>query len=330
MKLKRQNRKLSKFLLWLFIVLSPLSLPAAELIDDAGALEREGETEEARSLYIKWLSLPDSAASDRFGRILIHALRMPAPLNEDLDLIERHLDRLGPGSDRDQVLETAVIIAELAGRSELKEKYLKLLSPTSASSRDSAVVRLKKLPGTKYGILDSLKSTDSSIDLVSEIEAVHREYPDFLFQADWLFEVQKLLSDRGYGSEAAVYRNRLKSSFPYSIEASLLKGEVSLLQGPEAYLGGDFSDTEVIAVNGSQDTVDEGASEPVPLTLYQAGAFSSPVNADLLKNKLQAAGLSASVRREGSAYKVVVESRDDQRTLDILESMDIKGFRIAP
>ena len=326
---KRKNRKLFSLLLWLLCISFPLS--ADDLVEDAGVLEREGKSEEARALYIKWLSRPESAVSERFGRILVHTLRMPAPLEEDLDLIERHLDRLGPGGDRDQVLETAVILTELSGHHSLKKKYLDLLSPDRASSRDSAVLRLKKLPDTKYGILEHLESVPPTA-LPGEIDKIHNRYPDFMFQADWLYALQRLLSQRGYPEKAEDYALRLRESFPYSIEVSLLDGEVILLSGPEAYLDGSAAETQDNTEDWSGD--DEGSggdtgSAPGESLFYQAGAFRSSENAESLEKSLEQAGLNASIRRDGSTYRVIVESRDDA-ALDILESMDISAFRIAP
>lgn len=326
---KRVNQNFFKFLSFLLFLLICTSAEAADLLDSAVRLEREGKNEEARSMYIQWLSESGSSESERFGRILIHTLRIPGTLDEDLNLIKKHLHKVSLEPDRKDVLKTALILSELSGNQKLTQYYLSALttpnstsnsSSTASDQEDLTIVRFTRSSDIKYKYIEALKENAGSPKLLLWIDRAHQQYPFLITEADWLYQLYKVLSEEGYSSQAEIFKTRLVKDFPESVETSLLNNYISPLLGPEELFSGiEESDDIEIAVL------------PVPaltITLYQVGAFQDNHNAQGLRAELAEAGLETLVTKDGTAYKVVVESHNDDLTLEILKEKGIEAFRI--
>jgi hypothetical protein len=326
---KRVNRNFFKFLAFLLFLLICTTAGAADLLDRAASLEREGKSEDARLLYIQWLSKSGSSESVQFGRILIHALRIPAPLEEDLKLIKKHLHRVTSEPDKKDILKTALILSELSGNQELTQHYLSALSAlesggstssTAISRDDLTIARLTLSSDIKYEYMGALIDNAESPKLLMWIDRAHQQHPALITEADWLYQLYRVLNKEGYSSQAEIFKKRILKDFPSSVEASILNHQVSTLSGPEELFAGaeNYDDIEVNPL-------------PVPTveyTLYQAGAFQGNDNAHKLKAELEEAGLVALVRKDGAVYKVIVESRNDDLTLKILKEKGIQTFRI--
>ncbi|MBF9015090.1 MULTISPECIES: SPOR domain-containing protein [unclassified Oceanispirochaeta] len=333
---KRVNRNFFKFLTFLLFLQLCTAAGASDLLDRAGSLEREGKSEEARVLYIQWLSKSGSSESDSFGRILIHTLRMPAPLKEDLNLIKKNLYRVNSVQDKKDIIRTALILCELSGNHELTQQYLSALSALYEDAgvspgRDVTISRLTMSSDIKYEYMAALEENAESPRLLMWIDRAHNQHPFLITEADWLFQLQKVLNKAGYSSQAEIFKKRILKDFPDSIEASLLNKQIFPLAGPEELFSG-AEDSEVIqdnisAADPSTDPLPDSSSE---YTLYQAGAFQKYENASRLKIELEEAGLVSHVKKEDSAYKVIVESRNDDLTIKILNEKGIQAFRIYP
>lgn len=302
---------------------------ASDLLERASSLEREGKSEDARLLYIQWLSVSDSSESEQFGRILIHTLRMPAPLSEDLSLIKKHLYRVNSEPDKKDILKTAIILSELSGNQELTQYYLSEFSEletggsagSSANSRaDLTIARLTLLSDSKYEYMGALIENAESPKLLMWIDRVHQQNPSLITEVDWLYQLYKVLSKEGYSSQAEIFKTRILKDFPGSVEASILNHQVSILSGPEDLFEGAESHDDI-----------EVNPLPVPtveLTYYQAGAFQNYDNALQLKTELEELGLVVLVRKDGAVLKVIVESSNDDFTTKVLNEKGIQSFKI--
>lgn len=333
---KRVNRNFFKFLTFLLFLQLCTAAGASDLLDRAGSLEREGKSEDARVLYIQWLSKSDSSESDRFGRILIHTLRMPAPLEEDLNLIKSNLYRVNSVQDKKDIIRTALILCELSGKYDLTQQYLTALSALYedtgiSADGDVTIARLTMSSDIKYEYMAALEENAESPRLLMWIDRAHNQHPSLITEADWLFQLQKVLNEAGYSSQAEIFKKRILKDFPDSIEASLLNKQISPLTGPEELFSGaeesEVIEADLSAGNTSTDPLPDLSSE---YTLFQAGAFQGSENASRLKTELEEAGLVSHVNKDGSAYKVIVESRNDDFTLNVFKEMGIQAFRIHP
>lgn len=325
---KQPRRKFSSILL--LLLLHSFSLHAADLLNSAALLEREGKSDEARDLYIQWLSSDDSSRSGRFGRILIHTLRMPGSLEEDLRLINTHLHRISSEQDRKDILETALILSELSGQEDLVSRYLPALEALGGEHwvPDITVARMTLGSHTKYEYMGALKENAGSPRLLQWIDRVHKQQPALIREPDWLYLLQDILLGAGYASQADIFRKRLLSDFPDSIEASILEQRVSLLPDPDDLIGGE-GDPQRDTSPETDSFPAEEAPAPDSVT-YQAGSFRAYENAVGLSRELQSAGLKARVIGEEQSFKVLVDTLEDSAALDVLRAMGIEAFRIHP
>ncbi|MDC7232486.1 MAG: SPOR domain-containing protein [Spirochaetales bacterium] len=319
---KKRNLKLSDSLPFILLfLLITTAAGASDLLENASLLEREGRGDEARKLYLQWLSLPESSNSERFGRILIHTLRMPAGLDEDLDLIEKHLKRVASPRDRQDITRTAFILSELSGNYELSSMYLKQLRAMDRDSQDIILNRTTLEGKAKYEYISALRDKAGSSDLLLWIDNVHRESPELITEPDWLFQLYTVLRAEGYDSQAGLFRKMILDDYPDSVEASLLLGKAAPLTGPEGLFTGNYEGDFA----ESSSPAPSGQTSP---SYYQAGAFQGLRNAEDRKKELESSGLIAEIRKEGNIYKVIIISRSDSQTEAILKREGISAFRI--
>ena len=326
----KKSFKSSLILAGLIILSSPLM---ADELDKALSMEREGRQLEARKFYLSWLGNASSPKDERFGRILLHLIRMPGSAEEDMDLIERYLAYVPSGEDRTALLEYAMVLSELRGEDSLRYREQLsggLRSESGLSGRlppdeDDVLSDPCIGPGVsrkdEYLLFLAYNSWEGD-SLLTWLGRAHILNPGLLDSPDWLFQLVRVLKRNGLKSEAEEYRVRLMTRFSDSLEADLLTGRVSLLPGPSDLL----SDATLSPDNDEQASA--AAVTENPPVYIQVGAFSRLVNAQILRDQIQKEGLESIISEENGAFKLIILSRDDFLTADVMKRLDLKGFRI--
>ncbi|QEN07686.1 SPOR domain-containing protein [Oceanispirochaeta crateris] len=334
-----------KIILFVFTLVS-LPLLGADDLSEAQVFEREGNLESARESYISWLKSHNGEGLDHFGRILIHTLRIPGTLENDLHLIEEYLSGVTLKEDKLILIETILVLYELTGDEVMKQRYLNLFLSLDdqIQNKNPALTRILiqgqntatgeflsqgnvQYTQVKSKFIADLRNQSDDQQLLVWLENTHKQFPSLLNDPDWLFLVQNKLNSGGYESQASRFRKMLYQSFPESVETLILKeGNISHLPHPDSLnLNPEIFETLPVLD-------DLGPSEPesnsVPIMYIQAGAFQSYENALNLKEELASYDELSQIVAEDTVYKVIIFSKDLDVTQKKLEVLGIKGFRI--
>ena len=340
-KVTLRPKRFSSFLLALFLSVGmPL---AADTLDEARSMEREGRQAEARDLYLKWLGSSASRSDERFGRILLHLIRMPGSAEEDISLIERHISSVPAGDDRNALLEYALILNELRGTESIR--YRERL-PDSGPSEKGFIDRLPPRDGEvlqdpclRPGVFREEEfyrflayNSWEKEGLTLWLKKAHTLYPRLLDMPDWLFQIVRVLNLNGMEEDAEEFRVDLMTRFPDSLEADLLTGRVSLLPGPADLMDrspekGSPSTADAES-NDSESLNNSSNREETPTVYIQVGAFSSFENARALDEQLRREGLKSLIREDRGVFKLIILSENEDLTGSVMRRLGLEGFRI--
>ncbi len=312
----------------LIILVNPLY---GDKLDEARVMESEGHQAEARTLYLSWLGSAANRSDERFGRILLHLIRMPGSVEEDIKLIEEYLSFVPSGEDRIALLEYAMVLNELRGTDS--GRYRQQL-PDTGPTEEGLIGRLP--PGKGESLQDPCSGFGDFIredffrflsynswekeTVLSWLEKAHTLHPRLLNSPDWLFQVIRVLRLYGREEEAEEFRVDLMTLFPDSLEADLLTGRVSLLPGP--------ADLMIPPGRNGAGSEKKVSADEMPPVYIQVGAFSSYDNAALLKGRIEDEGLEAVINQERDIYKLIILSRDADLTESVMRVLGLEGFRI--
>lgn len=184
---------------------------------------------------------------------------------------------------------------------KLYEQWCALCKASSAAETKEAVAMLKA-----YSSLDSMKSVMPSVLLTL-----------------WHLTGEKTYSDR------------LKASFPKSLEAAVVKGQIQVLPTPYWYFvprnGSDIPDIE-IDKSAAETSKPEQSSSSEKIVKQQLGLFKGKENAQALAEKVKAKGfepkIESEVRPSGTTYYIVVVPENKAGTIG--KELKTAGFECYP
>ena len=307
-------------------------------LENARNLERVGRQTEAYDIYQGWLNTPLNRKDQRFGRILLHLIRMPGTAEDDLNLLKAHLTFVPSGEDRNTLLQYAIVLSELIGadsngfRKQLgseipsDEGLFGRLPPEADEAYPDP--SLNSSAQGKDDFLRYLAYNSWSGDMLHIwVGKVKTLRPELWDSSDWLYQLLRVMERGGQNAETEEIRSRILTKFSDSLEADLLRGSVSLLPSPADLLADGTllppgTDNRETAKPETSDTV---AGFP---SFFQVGAFSKHENATNLMERLRKEGLESSIVENGGVYKLIVISHNDLQTTEVLKALDLKGFRI--
>ena len=264
---------------------------------------------------------------------------MSGTADEDIDLIRRFLVHVPSGEDRNALLEYALVLSELRG--EDSGRYREQLSDELRSAQGLA----GRLPPDKDQTLSDPCTGPSVAEkedffrylayhewekntLLPWLDRAHTLHSGLLDSPEWIFQMIRVLNLYGLSPEAEEYRVQLLTRFPASLEADLLRGRVSLLPGPSDLIGAGTATLLKAAdpPDGEASSL-EDAEEKSP-EYIQVGAFSKLENARILREQLGAEGLESRIGEENGIFKLIIISRDESLTVNVMERLNLTGFRI--
>ena len=338
----RKIRIIKKHLPYVFLLLSavPVFLTANDL-SDAQNLENRGNTEEARSIYIRWLETGENRATPSFGRTLLHLLRMGGDRKELLELVDRHFPFVNNSEDRREILKYGAFLADLSGQFQRAGRYYSILENAGENQFDWVGDYYNISGNEVFDPADpllfpaSLETEEHAKNRaivyllsLSGNSSTNREFQDWLIRAEikfpflqnypeWLYMVRLCCIDLNLPDKAETCEDRLLREYPDSPEAAVIRGEIHSLPAPLFFL------------TAEQPPAEEVILSTVQKDFIQAGAFSSRKNAESLDFSIrEKTGLTPYVLQTGSVFKVLLESSFPERDLDLLKRNGFDGFRI--
>lgn len=332
------------FLLLILYCLFSLSLLEADDLSTASGFEKNGQSSEARSLYISWLKKEANHTNPSYGRTLLHVLRMGGDSDEIFQLLDLCYSGVSNLHDRIEVLKFGAYVADLSGRSEKAEVYFSRLHEMENMQYDWILFYYDVIKGSDEAPEDPLAvafHTNSELfvknkalvyfiylsnnneDLRSVInwqEQAEGLFPFLKKYPEWLFLNWYFYSRGGDMVRAGDYKTILQNNYPKSPETAIAVGRIRLLSNPAFLIGQGDSETLDTAVPAVDFQV---------LFYLQAGAFSSRANAVSLQQDIKSkTGFSSSLHKRGEIYKVVIETNDPVRDQKLLGRNGFEVFRI--
>lgn len=289
-------RKKVSIILFYMLILPLLVFPLQpDIPGKASMLKKQGKYREAQSLYKDWLETHASNPGPDFGLILIHCLRIPGPLKEDMALLENYLHLVPPGEDFRTLTKMAQSI------NELKEGRPSISDPLSPDWQNSARTRKEIYKDCLTYALSFQKQEDRLLWM----DKAERSWPFFKTSPGWLYMRTLLLNCQHS-------KKRLLTLYPNSLEAGLVQGHYELYMEPSLLAG----------LSG------HGQSAESRVLYYQCGAYQNGVHAETRKKYLLDQGLDAFIIKDKSIYKVIVQGKNGRSILDKLHLLGIKAFQI--
>jgi len=264
---------------------------------------------------------------------------MPGTLDEDKALLDRYLEQIPPGEDRNTLLKLGILLDEMSGHPEwgLSEDFL------AESTSDPFLFKIILKYKNRDTLPNPLNMDNLSLENFKSLAFVYPERhldadtllpwlnqcrdnrPVLGDEPDWLYNMSLWLSRYSLKKEAAEYQKILLNRHPESVEAGLLRGEHSEWPVP-----GRFFDPDAPLVVGEALGA-EDSSGSVPATeeeYYQIGAFQNRTNARRLQRALEAEGERCIISEDKGIYKLILVSENRARSSQIIEQMGLDWFRI--
>lgn len=236
-----------------------------------------------------------------------------------------------PNKTSEQLVLAAVRCALSAGDYQSALKYLNSSVRTSKDEKITAYVKL-------YEQWASLCEASPSSD-VKESVAILKTYAEL----DSMKTVRpSILLTLWHLTGEGKYSEKLKTGFPKSMEAAIVKGEVQILPSPFWYFvpktGSDLpeldigtaSDSSSSSKNISSQTAETGTNEKI--VKQQLGLFRDKANAEKLSEQVKEKGFSPEIdmekRPSGTTYYIVVVRENKEGTIG--KQLKTVGFECYP
>ncbi|MBQ0050647.1 MAG: SPOR domain-containing protein [Treponema sp.] len=246
-----------------------------------------------------------------------------------------------PNKNSEQLVIDAIRCALSAGDYAAADSYL---TSSVRNSKDADVTAHVKLY-EQWSALCKAKSSDDTKESVSMLRAYSEMESMKSVRPSVLLTLWHLTGENSYSE-------KLKKSYPKSMEAAVVKGELQILPTPFWYFvpksGSDLPDINVgsdVVESSSEKTEGKPAVQKEPKTektevssgaekivKQQLGLFRDKVNAEKLRDKVKAKGFDAiiesEVRPSGTTYYLVVVKENKAGTI----GKDLKnaGFECYP